>query len=222
MTEEPFGRRDPVRGVARRRAAAVGAVGARLGGRRLIAVVAAVGVVLVGGVALLVGANVGRSIVPSSEPERPDFVRWADSLTDVSLSVPSSWQQLGSRDPEVRLVAAADAGTSLLVRVTKSGLEPVTRDTLPVVRRFTDDLLDEDQRARQLAPAAPVELGGIAGYRYRYTYDASEDEDGAHLHYFLFRDDGRLIQLVFQAVPAARLDVLEAQFERIAGTFAST
>jgi len=178
-------------------------------------VVAGVGAIL----ALVVGIALGRSFISESEPPRPDVVRFDDALTDVSLSYPASWTRLRSPDIEVRLLASSkDASTSLIVRVTKSGIDTVTRRSLPVVQGVTDQLLKADGRTTNLSPPTAVELGGLLGYRYRYSYSAKDGGTGAHVHYFLFKA-GRLIQLVFQVTPANGLAAIESTFDRIAGTF---
>ena len=62
-----------------------------------------------------------------------------------------------------------------------------------------------------------VTAGGLPGWRYRYTF-GSGATGGAHDHYFLFKG-GRMIQLVFQAVPAERLPAVAAVFDSIAASF---
>ena len=90
-----------------------------------------------------------------------------------------------------------------------------------MVRNWTGvaaDLLKADTRITALTDPVAVTIGDLPGYRYRYTYRAADKTEGAHVHYFLFRE-GRLIQLVFQVTPAARLDALERTFDEIAGSF---
>ncbi len=184
--------------------------------RKLLVLVAVAAVL-----ALLAGAAVGRNLLSSSTPPsaRADVVHFKDEVSKVSIDYPSSWARLPqpANDPEVALLVAADDSTSLLVRVSDVGLAPVTRKTLPVVRKLTDDLIGADPRAKQLVAPVETVLGGLPGWRYRYTY-ASDATNGAHDHYFLFKA-GRMIQLVFQAQPADRLPPLARTFDRIAATF---
>jgi hypothetical protein len=173
--------------------------------------------------ALGIGVAVGRSIIPSPSRERtpppPAPAEFTDAETGIGLTYPGTWRSLPSTDSQVRLLAAA--GESLLVRVTKSEIQNVKRETLPVVRQFTDPLLAADQRTKQLAAPEAISLGGLLGYRYRYTYTGDDGSTGAHVHYFLFKR-GTMIQLVFQAVPATSLPKAEPTFERIASTLRST
>lgn len=176
---------------------------------------------LVAVLALVVGGEVGRSIVPEPEaPARPATVRYGDTLTDVAIRYPASWVRRTSRDQRVRiLVSSPDNVAAASVSVRPSGIEePVTQQTLPVVRPLTDDLLREDTRITELTPGEPVTLDGLPGYRYRYNYRTANGTEGAHIHYYLFRDD-RLVQLVLQAVPATQLPALQPTFEQIADTF---
>lgn len=175
--------------------------------------------------ALVVGAAVGRSIIPSGSDQRtittPKPREFSDPVAGISLRYPGDWARLSSRDPQVRLVAAQSPETSLSLRVSNSELEDVTQRTLPIVRQFTDQLVAADQRVRMLSAPEPISLGGLPGYRYRYTYASESGRDGAHVHYFLFRP-GKLVQLVFQSVPARGLQAAEPAFNRIAATVTGT
>ncbi len=173
--------------------------------------------------ALVVGGVVGRSIVPKptpSEPVRPATTRFADTLTDVAISYPTTWERRLSRDPGVRiLVSSPDAAAGVSVSVRKSGLEePVTPQSLPVVRPLTDDLLRADTRITKIGDPVVVTQGGLPGYKYTYTYRTQDKTVGAHIHYFLFKDE-RLVQIVMQAVPATKVDALKPTFDEIAESF---
>jgi hypothetical protein len=174
--------------------------------------------------ALVIGAAVGRSIIPSSSPQRTPPsppAEFTDAETGIALTYPGTWHRLSPTDPQVRLLAAAGTATSLQIRVTQSEIANVKQETLPVVRQFTDPLMAADARTKQLSPPEAISLDGLLGYRYRYTYTSTDGSTGAHVHYFLFKR-GKMIQLVFQAVPATSLPVVEPTFERIAETLRST
>ena len=169
--------------------------------------------------AVVLGARLGRDQLskddPPAKPAKPDVVRFHETVADVSLSYPGNWTRRQGGDPEVPLVVVApDGSTSLLVRRSETGLETVTRETLPIAKKYTDPLVRADKSVKLLGPAKPVVLGGLPGWRYRYTYGAG---DGAHDHYFLFKG-GLMIALVFQVTPANRLAAVTPQFDRIAGS----
>ena len=182
--------------------------------RKLLFVVAVAAVL-----ALLAGAAVGRNLLSSATPEKPpaDVVRFKDEVSKVSIAYPATWTRLADRpsEPDLALLVAKDDTATMLMRITNVGLDEVTRKGLPVVRKFTDGLLAEDSRISQLVDPEPVDLGGLLGWRYRY---ALGDAAGAHDHYFLFKG-GRMIQLVFEAVPARLLPALAPTFDDIAGSF---
>lgn len=184
---------------------------------------------LVAVLALVGGGVVGRSIVPepdtpappapAAEPKTDPTVRFRDTLTDVSIAYPSTWVRRAPRDQGVRIVASApDESAAVSVSVRKLDLEPVTADTLPIVRPLTDGLLREDNRIKTLNEPVAVTVGGLPGYRYTYDYRKADRTDGAHIHYYLFKGK-RLVQIVLQAVPAASLAGLQPTFDLIASTF---
>jgi len=191
----------------------------------LVGIVAGV-LALAAVLALIGGGVVGRSIVPSpattstSAPPPPQTVRFKDTLTDVAIAYPSSWVRRISKDQAVRVLASSrDASAGLSVSVRKSGLtEDVNLRNLAAVRPLTDDLLRGDDRITAIAEPVAVTVGGLPGYRYRYTYTTADKTEGAHDHYFLFKT-GRLVQLVLQAVPSTSLRTLQPTFDRIVGSF---
>lgn len=174
--------------------------------------------------ALVVGGVVGRSIVPAPQPSPPDTVRYEDELNDFSISYPATWAELVASDPSARLLAAArDASAALRVTVRRSGLNPpVTADTLLFARPFVENPLRADDRIEDLGPPDAVVLDGVPGYRYTYKVRGRDGKQAAHVHYFLFRKDSRLIQLIMQASPASKLPALQPMFDRIARTFEDT
>jgi len=170
--------------------------------------------------ALVIGARVGQSVIGSPEPEPPppSLKSFHEPITDVSISYPASWTRLSAPDREVRLLVAADASVSLSMRVTKTSFADVTAKNVGVLRELTDGLLGQDKRTKVIGEPQAIELSGLPGFRYRYTYMGEDGVTGAHVHYFLFKRS-RMIQLVFQAARADRLDALEPAFDRIASTF---
>ncbi len=176
--------------------------------------------------ALVIGAAVGRSIIPSGTERKaattvPPPSRFSEPQIGISLSYPATWTRLRSRDAQVLLVAALSPATSLSLRVSKSQITDVTERKLPVVRGFTDELVAADRRATQLSSPEEVSVSGLPGLRYRYTYETANGTRGAHVHYFLFKRDV-MLQLVFQAVPADTLSSVEQTFNGIAASVVST
>ncbi len=198
---------------------------------RLVLLIAA-GVVI-----LLAAAAAGRALVstssvpPASTPtptaspappaDPPGFVRFASRNAEARFSIayPESWSPVASEDPQVELLVAEGQAVSLLVRVAPVGLN-VTRETLPIARDLTDSLVRADGRVRLRDEPRALVLEGLPGYRYDYTFDTKSGEPGAHVHYFLFKD-AQLITLVFQALPAQRIEKLLPVFDQVVTTFRS-
>ncbi len=196
---------------------------------RLVLAIAA-GVVL-----LIAAAVIGRAVVSSPAPQAstpsaspkpqadpPGYVRFRsrNAKARFSIAYPESWSPVPSDDPQVELLVVAERrALSLLVRVAPVGLD-VTPETLPIVRDLTDSLVRADGRVRLRNEPRALVLDGLPGYRYDYTFDASTGEPGAHVHYFLFKG-GQMITMVFQALPAQRLEKFSPMFDQVAATFLS-
>ena len=184
---------------------------------KLIAAAAAAAIVIAAAAALL-----GRELVSSSSPSEPkpkasSFVKVRDHQADLAISYPRRWHKLPSPDGQVRLLAAG-GGASLLVRVASLGIK-VKPESLRSAKHLTDRLVKAAKNAKLLRPAQQVELGGLPGYLYLYTFrDLGTGKRGAHAHYFLFRGED-MITLVFQALPSNTFAGLVPLFDRIARTF---
>ncbi len=201
-------------------------------------------VIAAGVVVLIAAAAVGRAVVSSpapqasgpaaapsttaaspakaqAEPDPSGYVRFRSRNAEVPFSIayPRSWSRVPSDDPQVELIVAEGRAASMLVRVTPVGLT-VTRETLPIVRDLTDRLVRADGRVRLTNQPRPLVLAGLPGYRYDYTFDTATGEPGAHVHYFLFKE-GQMITMVFQTLPARRLEKYLPVFDRIVSTFES-
>ena len=120
---------------------------------------------------------------------------------------------------------------------------PTTGDPPPGFVRFLDDQrrfsialpgrlesARRDERRRQPARdqgseagAAPgrarrIELGGLPGWFYFYSFRDASGRRGTHSHYFLFQGS-TLITLVFQALPTDDFRRYATTFDSIAVTF---
>jgi hypothetical protein len=190
--------------------------------RKLLAIVVVAAVA-----ALIVGAAIGRNMLSSDTPtpKRATVVHFKDAASKIAINYPGDWHRVPDNpaQPDLSLVITApgDPTTVMVMRVSPSELDPITYAALPIAREYTDGLLAKDPRAKILR-RDPVRLGGLAGWRYRYT-TGSGDAMSAHDHYFLFKNygpkKGKLVQIVFQALPPERLTELEPTFQRIAATF---
>jgi len=167
---------------------------------------------------------IGQQLFSSAPPARPAkpapaFVRFRDPAGGLSIERPAAWMRVASPNPEVRLLAEGD-GASMLVRMTDLGFDGPAN--LDAARRLTDKLVRTAEQAKLLRPPKRVNLGGLQGYLYLYTFrDAGSGERGAHAHYFLFRGH-TLITIVFQTASAQTLTQLAPLFDRLGETLRTT
>lgn len=144
------------------------------------------------------------------------FVSFRDQLDGISIAYPRSWTRRGAADPEVALLASGPGGASLSIRVVRLGFSARPAAVSALARRT----VAAANAVEPLAAPRGVELGGLAGYRYVYSFrDAATGARPVHLHYFLFR--GRaLVTLVLQAGSVERFRGLAPIFDQVAATFA--
>lgn len=201
------------------------------GGRLRSGTVSARWVVPVGAVVLAMATAVVMGSGPSEQrtaadpaggptppaPTLPELVPYDGR--DFSVGYPRGWQRMESPDPQVALVAADGRGGSLLARVSEPGFTIGTRDELEHAQRFTDRIVTGGQGVELLARPAAIELSGLPGWYYFYTFeDEASRERGVHAHYFLF-DGPTMFSLVFQALPAERFVELAPTFDTVAASF---
>lgn len=194
----------------------------------LVAAVAAI----IGG--LLAGERfLGAPAAPDEEPEASptseptpdpqatdDFTRFEDEDAGFAVSYPAAWERLDSRDPNVRLLVTPNGSDSVLVRAVILDGE-VGEEDLADIRTLTDELVEgaEGDDIEPLAQPTQVEVGGLPGIYYLYTFaDAESGEEGVHAHYFLF-DGATMFTVVLQALPVERFDPLAPTFDEVMDTF---
>lgn len=192
--------------------------------RRVLAVVVVVSVAA--GLAVLASGAGQRLLGPEETPagavrdpgRAADLTEFRSSQAGFAISYPAGWTRVQSPDPQVVLLAARDPEVSLLVRVV--GLEfPVGPQELPAVRQLTDQIVTANQSVQLLAEPQPIELAGLPGYFYFYTFqDPATGQRGAHSHFFVFKGQS-LITLVFQALPAEKFRAAAPTFDQITKSF---
>lgn len=160
---------------------------------------------------------------PPPAPARPPAVAagfrrfWAPQGR-FSIDYPSDWARLETPRSDVKLLAARGEAASVLVR-TIALRSPVGRSDLENVEALTDRIVASGQQVRLLAEARRIELGGLPGYFYFYSFrDPKTRRRGTHSHYFLFQG-ATLITIVLQALPERRFERFASDFDRIAASF---
>lgn len=161
-----------------------------------------------------------RSHPLSPAPSPSELVPFRDEAFRIGL--PRGWRRIESPDPQVAVVAAGDRGGSMLVRVTEPGFAVDDEDQLADAQRFTDQIVTGGQDVELLAQPARIELDGLPGWYYFYTFeDGPSGRQGVHAHYFLF-EGPTMFSLVFQTLPADRFVELAPTFDAVAASFAVT
>ncbi len=192
--------------------------------RRVIAVVIVVPVAV--GLAVLASVA-GQRLLGPEEPPPPavsgpgapaDFTEFRSPEGGFAISYPASWTRLQSEDPQVALIVARDTEVSLLVRAVE--LEtPIGPQELPAARQLTDQIVMANESVELLAEPQPIELAGLPGYFYFYSFqDDGTGQRGAHSHFFVF-DGTTLVTLVFQALPAEQFQPAAPTFDEITASF---
>jgi hypothetical protein len=197
----------------------------------LVAAAAAVGigVTIGGGAGERVGAGLPRPASPPQQPASPPapgpatgdpppgFVRFLDDQRRFSIAYPADWSPLGAASDDVNLLVTKGRAASLLVRSVPLAFEVEARE-LPAAKRLTDQIVASGERVRLLAEARRIELGGLPGWFYFYSFRDASGRRGTHSHYFLFQGS-TLITLVFQALPTDDFRRYATTFDSIAVTF---
>lgn len=210
--------------------------GSKLSAMRSKRVVLVVAAVLVAGVLATLGAQFGQRILSPPQPQPPppppqaaaqpsspnspsaEFVEFRNEQAGIALSLPKSWKQLQTDDPQVVLVAAKDQQNSFLVRTVELDT-PVGPQELPAAKKLADQVVSSNKSAKLLAEPSQVELAGLPGYFYFYSFeDPATKQTGAHSHFFLF-DGKRMITIVFQAVPVEQFPQVAPTFDKITNSF---
>jgi hypothetical protein len=177
----------------------------------------------VGGVAVgqLLGPVNPTAPSAGAPPARPTpdpgaaagFVPVADEAAGFSVAYPAGWTRLLSPDPQVRLVAQSGPA-SVLVRVTPLAT-PIGPAQLPAAKELTDRLVLGNGSVHLLEGPRAIQVGGLLGYFYFYTFtDPASGQTGAHSHFLLFHRN-QMISLVFQAVPTDAFRPAAHAFDQI-------
>jgi len=192
--------------------------------RRVLAIVVAV---LVAAGLTTLASGVGQRLLDSGDPPAaavpgsglpPGFTEFRSSQAGFALSYPAGWTRLQTADPQVVLLAAQGPQVSFLVRVAELDVA-IGPQELPAAKQLTDQIVMANESVELLAEPQPIELAGLPGYFYFYSFqDTGTEQRGAHSHFFVFKGQ-TLITLVFQTLPAEQFSAAAPTFDQITGSF---
>ncbi|MGH3976346.1 MAG: hypothetical protein ACRDS9_23960 [Pseudonocardiaceae bacterium] len=195
--------------------------------RRVLTIV--IGVLLVAGIGF--AAVFGSGILARPEPTQakgaansstdgklPALTTFRSDQAGFELGYPASWEKLATNDPQVLLLVSQGTQDSFLVRSLELG-QSVGPEQLPVAKQLTDQIVNSNQTVQMVTEPKQIQLGGLPGFFYFYSFkDEASGQEGAHSHYFLFRDK-TMISLVFQTLPKERFPNSAPTFDKITSTF---
>lgn len=155
-----------------------------------------------------------------SDSVRADLVEFESEEGGFAISYPRAWERIETPpDSSVKLVATPDGQNSLQVRRVDDLGFSVGPGELEGMREYTRQTVESGEDVDVIAGPSRVELDGLPGYVYVYTFaDPDTGDTGVHSHYFLF-DGDTMFTLVFQALPEERYGELAPLFDTIAESF---
>lgn len=161
----------------------------------------------------------GPSTDGPSEETPEDLAEFTSDEGGFAISYPKRWERIETPpDSPAKLVVTADEKNSLKVSTINLGFS-VGSEELAGMREYTSRIVDSGEDVDVVAGPSRVELDGVPGHVYIYTFtDPETGETGVHSHYFLF-DGDRMFTLVFQALPEERYEELAPLFDTIADSF---
>lgn len=163
------------------------------------------------------GGQGAQPTATSSVPGTGGWVRHVDPAAGFVVDYPASWKQYQSQDPKVQFLAGPDGTDFVQVRVVAPLPVSIPPGDTQVMKRITDSLLAG--QSIDILQESEVTVAGLPGYQYVYTFrDNASGQVGVHIHDFLFQGD-RLVTLVFQVLPEARLKALAPAFDQVRSRF---
>lgn len=160
--------------------------------------------------------NAPANSAAASSPSA-DFTEFRNDQIGIALSYPSSWAQLRSPDPQVLLVASEGPLGTVQMRALDLPT-PVGQAELPAAKQLTDQIVGANTTAKMIVEPKQVQPGGLPGYWYLYTFTDQDGQEGAHSHFFIFKDK-TMISLVFETLPAENFKDSAPEFDKIIDSF---
>lgn len=196
--------------------------------KRLVAIVAgALVVILLGALAAIFGpgllgyqgtSNSAQQSAPPAKAAPTQLTEYRNDQVGIALSYPATWAQLKAKDPQVLLVASEGAEGTFQLRAVQLPTV-VGQQQLPAAKALTDQIVGANKTAQMLTEPKQITLGGLPGYWYLYTFkDQSSGQEGAHSHFFIFKDK-TMLSFVFEAIPSSQFKDTAPNFDQIAASF---
>jgi len=155
---------------------------------------------------------------PAPAAEAPVPVRsFTDRQTGSTIEYPRSWKQVEVPNATYRLVL--DGGNNIAMTFRVFNTEVATTATnLENVKAVTDGIVTSSGSVKILKQQA-VQLNGMVGYYYFYTFTDDSGLPAVHAHYFLFQGR-KMNMIVFQSGPDD-FQRMAPIFDKVAESFRS-
>ena len=152
---------------------------------------------------------------PADTPEPTTTFR--DAETGSTLEYPRAWRRVRVPDATYRLVLDGGNNVAMTFRVFTTEVA-TTPANLENIKAVTDGIVASNPTVKVVNQRA-IQLNGMIGYYYLYTFIDDAGLQAAHSHYFLFQ--GRKMNMIVFQAPPDDFDSLGDTFDRIINSFRS-
>jgi len=174
-------------------------------------------VVGLAGFAFVLGTGKDSAGPSPAKPAPLPVTGFTDRQTGATLEYPRSWRQVQVPNATYRLVLDGGNDTGMTFRVFNTDVA-TTAANLENVKSVTDGVVTSNASVKILKQQA-IQLNGMVGYYYLYTFTDDNGLSAVHAHYFLFQGR-KMNMIVFQATPDD-FPGKAAIFDKIAESFHS-
>ena len=168
----------------------------------------------------IVGSNrpSGDKLPPPAPLNTPEpMTTFRDAETGSTLEYPRAWRRVQVPDATYRLVLDGGNNVAMTFRFAMTDVA-TTPANLENIKLVTDGIVASNPTV-QFASQRAIQLNGMIGCYYLYTFTDDAGLKAAHSHYFLFQVR-KMNMIVFQA-PPDDFDALGATFDAIINSFRS-
>jgi hypothetical protein len=186
--------------------------------KKLVVILSVLTVVVVAlaGFAFVLSSGNKKGLPPAAPADIP-VTSFTDRQTGATLQYPRSWKQVQVPNATYRLVLDGGNNVGMTFRVFNTDVA-TTATNLANVKTVTDGIVSSNESVQVLKQQA-IQLNGMVGYYYFYTFTDDSGLAAVHAHYFLFQGQ-KMNMIVFQSGPDD-FDRMATIFDKVAESFRS-
>ena len=160
----------------------------------------------------------GDNLPPPAPLDTPEpMTTFRDAETGSTLEYPRAWRRVMVPDATYRLVLDGGNNVAMTFRYAQTDVA-TTPANLENIKAVTDGIVASNPTA-QVVNQRAIQLNGMIGYFYLYTFTDDAGLKAAHSHYFLFQ--GRKMNMIVFQAPPDDFDGLGDTFDKIINRFRS-